>query len=54
MGALVATVSKKRSAAPTLGLSLGDGQFLSLTNPGSINEMDAEQKNMAKSHLQSL
>ena len=55
-GAIVATVSKKRkgSAAASVEINVGEGKYISLSNPGSVKELDSSMKATAASQLQVL
>ena len=58
-GALIATVTKKRriragDAPVNFDINVGDGQYISLTNPGSIGLLDEDLKSTAIQQLQVL
>lgn len=60
-GSLVATVAKKRrgneasdSTAANFEISVGDGKYISLTDPSGIGNLDQENKLQAFSQLKVL
>lgn len=53
-GTLVATVSKKRRAGNKsiiFDINVGDGRYLNLADPGTVQHLDANMKTEAKSQL---
>lgn len=59
-GTLVATISKKARGANSLthatnfDINVGEGKYISLTDPSGVNDLDDEMKNTALSQLKIL
>lgn len=57
-GTVVATVTKKRrgngDAGANIEISIGEGRFISLSNPAGLTELDSSMKRSATSQLQVL
>jgi hypothetical protein len=60
-GSLVATITKKRrgndtsdTTAADFAINVGEGKFISLTDPSGIGNLDSESRLRAFNHLQVL
>lgn len=55
-GDLIATVSKKRRGnnAAVFDINVGDGRYINLSDPGTLDHLNEDMKNSAISHLQTL
>jgi hypothetical protein len=59
-GSLVATITKKRrgndssDTAADFAINVGEGKFISLTDPSAIGNLDSESRLRAFNHLQVL
>jgi hypothetical protein len=53
-GTLVATVSKKQKRGAVFDINVGQGRYISLTEPGTIECLDGEMKHAAISQIKIL